>query len=156
MSDVEIRDATEHDLDATVALIAAHRGGDVAEWRQLFDAALDDDARHFVVAVVAGSIVGFGHTKRVEARPADDAPPAGWFLSGVTVAPDVRRRGIGTALTRVRLDRLRGLTDVVYYAAEPDNEATVALHAPFGFVFTGQRVAVPGADRLLDLHRLEL
>ena len=154
---VEVRDATEADLDATVELIAAHRGGDVDEWRRLFAHALHDAKRHFVVALVDGRVIGFGHSKLVDGDGGnhdDAAPPPGWYLAGVTVDPDYRRRGVGAALTRVRLDRLRRVTDVVYYAAEPDNVATLELHSLFGFAAAGRVVNVPGAERPLNLHRL--
>jgi aminoglycoside 6'-N-acetyltransferase I len=156
---VIVRDATEADLEATVALIAAHRGGDVDEWRRLLANALHDDKRHFVLALVDERVVGFGHTKLVEhdsSSHSEGAPPPGWYLSGVTVDPDYRRRGVGTALTHVRLDRLRGKTDVVYYAAEPENIATLELHSRFGFSPTGRLVNVPGAERPLTLHRLAM
>lgn len=156
---VKVRDATEADLDATVEFIAAHRGGDVDEWRRLFAHALHDEKRHFVVALVDGRVIGFGHTKLVERDGSnhDEAgPPPGWYLAGVTVGPDYRRRGVGAALTRVRLDRLRRVTDVVYYAAEPDNIATLELHSRFGFSPTGRVVNVPGAERPLTLHRLTM
>jgi ribosomal protein S18 acetylase RimI-like enzyme len=156
---VLVRDATEADLDATVELIAAHRGGDVEEWRRLFANALHDDERHFVVALLDERVIGFGHTKLVERDAGSDdegAPPPGWYLSGVTVDPDYRRLGVGTALTRVRLDRLRSMTDVVYYAAEPENVATLKLHSLFGFSPTGRLVNVPGAEHPLSLHRLTL
>ncbi len=153
---VVVRDATEADLDASVELIAAHRGGDVDEWRRLFANALHDGKRHFVVALVDARVIGFGHTKLVErdaSRHSEGAPPPGWYLSGVTVEPDYRRLGVGTALTRVRLDRLRGKTDFVYYAAESENIATLELHSLFGFSPTGRLVHVPGAERPLTLHR---
>jgi ribosomal protein S18 acetylase RimI-like enzyme len=156
---VVVRDATEADLDTTVELIAAHRGGDLDEWRRLFTHALHDYKRHFVVALVGPRVIGFGHTKFVERDAGnidEGTPPAGWYLSGVTVHPNYRRLGVGTALTRARLDRLRGKTDVVYYAAEPDNLATLALHALFGFSWAGRLVNVPGAERPLTLHCLRL
>ena len=48
----------------------------------------------------------------------------------------------------------RGVTDVVYYAAESDNVATLELHANLGFSPTGRWVNVAGAERPLTLHRL--
>lgn len=156
---IVVRDATEADLDATVELIAAHRGGDVDEWRRLFTNALHDDKRHFVVALVDARVIGFGHTKLVQRDGSshnEGAPPPGWYLSGVTVDPSYRRLGVGTALTRVRLSRLRGKTDVVYYAAEPENTATLELHSLFGFSPTKRLVNVPRADRPLALHCLEM
>ena len=156
---IEVRDATEADLEATVELIAAHRGGNVDEWRRLFSTALHDVNRHFVVALIDGRVIGFGHTKLVEREDDgddDDVPPPGWYLAGVTVHPDYRRRGVGTELTRVRIDRLRDVADVVYYAAEPDNVATLELHALLGFSPTGRWVNVAGAERPLALHRLAM
>jgi ribosomal protein S18 acetylase RimI-like enzyme len=156
---VVVRDTTEADLDATVELIAAHRGGDEEEWRRLFASALHDDKRHFVVAVVGARVIAFGHTKLVERdgeSPDVGAAPAGWYLAGVTVHPDYRRQGVGAALTRTRLDRLRSKTDVVYYAAEPENIATLELHSRFGFSSTGRLMNIPGAERPLTLHRLAL
>lgn len=157
MSAAQVRNAGEQDIRASVELISAHRGGDLDEWRTLFADALHDPQRHFIVAVSAQRVVGFGLSKLIDAVPDDADPlaaPVGWHLSGVTVDPGHRHRGIGAALTQARLDRLRAVTDIVYYAAESSNAATVELHRPFGFRQVGWAVKVPGADRPLNLYCL--
>ncbi len=148
-----IRDASRSDLDATATIIANDSGGTVEEWRTRLAEVLDDPSRGFLVAVVEGEIVGFGQMRLVRRDVGvEDQPPSGWYLSGVTVAPGYRRRGIGVALTRARLDRLQG--EVVYYAAEPDNEPTIRLHERLGFQSCGQ-LAIPGGAQPLLLFRLE-
>jgi ribosomal protein S18 acetylase RimI-like enzyme len=73
----------------------------------------------------------------------------------MTVAVAARRQGVGTALTQARVEQLLGRTECVYYAAEPDNVATIELHRRLGFVPCGT-VTLPGADHSLTLHRLPL
>lgn len=48
------------------------------------------------------------------------------------------------------------MTDVVYYAAEPENIATLELHSLLGFSPAGQMVNVPGAEHPLTLHHLAM
>jgi ribosomal protein S18 acetylase RimI-like enzyme len=146
-----VRDATAEDLHATAAIIATDVAGEVEDWCTRFAEALADSTRLFMVAEVEGVIVGFGHARFVARDPAGGSgPPGGWYLSGVTVAPEYRRRGIGLALTTERLKRLRG--EVVHYAAEPENMATIALHERLGFAACGP-VTLPGQDRQLVLFR---
>jgi transposase len=150
---VVVRDATTADLDATAAIISADAGGTADEWRRRFAEVLHDPSRQFLVAEVDGDVVGFGqmrHVERDDAAPGE--APAGWYMSGVTVAPPFRRRGVGLALTLARLDRLVG--EAVYYAAEPDNEATVRLHEGVGFIAAGQ-ITLPGQSAVLALFRWE-
>lgn len=153
-----VRDAVDGDLDASAQIIAVEAGGPVLEWRQRFAEVLADPDRIFLVAVVHGRVVGFGQARRVE-RPepvAPGAPPPGWYLSGVTVVAEFRRRGIGAQLTRARLARLRaGGATVVYCVAEPENAATLELHQRVGFVDVGE-VRLPGRGRPLRLQRLDL
>lgn len=148
-----VRNATAADIDATAAIIAAHAGGEVEEWRTRFAEVLRDPSRRFMVAEADGVVVGFGQARFVVREDGSETgPPGGWYLSGVTVAPEHRRRGVGVALTIARLERLPG--EVVYYAAEPENFATIALHERLGFVACGL-VTLTGQPRLLALFRRE-
>ena len=105
-------------MDATAAIIAAESGGNADEWRVRFADVLADPRRRFLVAEVNGSVVGFGQARLIVRDRVDEGEPAGgWYLSGVTVAPQYRRLGVGLALTEARLEQLSG--EVVYYAAEP-------------------------------------
>lgn len=64
--------------------------------------------------------------------------PNGWYLLGVNVHPDWRRRGVGRALTERRLAWMRERAAEVeaerlWYFTGLENRSSVALHAPFGF-----------------------
>ncbi|HUZ42534.1 MAG TPA: GNAT family N-acetyltransferase [Acidimicrobiales bacterium] len=116
--------------------MADHVSGNLEQWRNRFEADLYDGKRRFFVAQAQDDIVGFGHSV-LHTRPdgADpQASPTGYFLSGLLVAPNHRRDGIGTLLTIARLNALRDLTNVVYFLAEPENTATIELHMRLGFV----------------------
>lgn len=149
--EVTIRDATDEDVPVTAAIIAAEAGGAVDEWRERFAQVLADSDRQFLVAEVDGQVVGFGHARHVQRDAADtDAPPSGWYLSGVTVAAAHRRSGVGLALTSARLDRLGQVP--VYYVAAADNTATISLHQRLGFVDAGS-ITLPGGQGPLLLFR---
>jgi hypothetical protein len=45
----------------------------------------------------------------------------------------MRRRGVGLALTRARLEHLGGVTEGVFYFANVRNRASIDLHARLGF-----------------------
>lgn len=154
--DVLTREATAGDVRQCAGLIAASGGDDIEEWQQRFCDVLHDPDRRFLVAVADSTVVGFGHLRYVhhDARPASSVP-SGWYLSGVTVAASHRRRGIGTQLTRERLRILRGITDCVYYVADADNDATLAMHRNLGFVFVGE-VSIQDRGQPMQLHRLDL
>jgi len=154
--DVRTREATAADVRQCAGLIAASEGDDIEEWLQRFTDVLNDPDRRFLVAVADGAVVGFGHLRYVrhDAR-SNSSVPSGWYLSGVTVAASHRRRGIGTQLTRERLRLLQGIADCVYYVAEADNDATLAMHRSLGFVLVGE-VSIPAWGQPMQLHRLDL
>jgi ribosomal protein S18 acetylase RimI-like enzyme len=153
---VVVRDARAADLQATAELIAADKGEPVSTWVEHFARVHADPDRHFLVALVGRQIAGFGQSRRVvRGGSGDDEAPGGWYLSGVTVAAPHRRKGIGHRLTAERLQRLRPLTDVVHYAADPAGEATIAMHEAFGFRQVGT-VTIPGVAEILLLFRLDL
>lgn len=108
-----VRAAMFDDVDGLARLAVAENGrapsdgrGSTAldHWRELFTNNLGRDDRHVTVAEAATGLVGYGRTGWFE--PAADAPadiaPAGWYLTGLRVDPDWRRRGIARALTEER------------------------------------------------------
>ena len=115
-----------------------------------------------LVADDGGVLVAYGRAFRWT-RPSDALPevcPSGWYLLGVSVREDRKRRGIGRALTRLRIEWLseRG-AGTIYYFADFDNEASVRLHEEFGFRPVRRGVTFPGmSDDSIELvlHRLEL
>jgi ribosomal protein S18 acetylase RimI-like enzyme len=150
-----IRNATPSDLDACALLISNHVSGESEEWRSRFEQDLANPRRLFLVATIDDSVVAYGHTT-FHTRTSDNeanAGPGGYFLSGLLVSPAHRRQGLGTLLTSARIDELRQVTDVIYYRAESDNQATIDMHSQLGFKEVG---AVKRDGRDFMLFCLEL
>lgn len=127
-----IRAATRDDLDALtgIALTAVTRNRD--DWATVVDKSLDDEDRILLVADVDGGIAAFGQAHFLSRHPVDEAP-AGFYLTGVTVVPEYRRRGLGRRLTVARLDWIRERADVAWYFASSANKSSIDLHLAFGF-----------------------
>lgn len=98
------------------------------------------------MAEVAGRVRGYGVASQF--TPPPDAPPEvappGFYLLGVIVAPEVRRRGLGEALVRARLEWVRARARECFYFADDDNVASIALHARAGFEPLRRRLWFPG------------
>ncbi|HUV57410.1 MAG TPA: GNAT family N-acetyltransferase [Acidimicrobiales bacterium] len=139
MSAAVIRSATISDLDACALLICNHASGELEHWRSRFELDLANPRRLFLVATIDDLVVAYGHTTFHTRTSEDelDAGPGGYFLSGLLVSPGHRRQGLGTLLTSARIDELRQVTDVIYYRAEPDNQATIDMHSQLGFKEVG-------------------
>ena len=123
---VLIRRAVARDLDSINAVHTACRR---SEWPEALAHA--SEHRCVLVALVEGVVVAAAKT-HLQTEPAG-AAPAGHFLGGVSVHPDHRRRGIGSALTRARIDWVWERSDVVYYFTDDDNAASMRMHAAYGF-----------------------
>lgn len=145
-----VRIAREADAEAVGAISAAREGTDpdvqTAAFRRLLERGPTSDEAF--VAELQGAIVGFGKVHAF-VPPADapaNAAPAGWYLGGVVVTPPQRRRGIGAALTRARLDWIAERATVAYYFASALNTVSIALHQPFGFVERSRDFWFPGVS----------
>ena len=95
-----------------------------------------------LVARLDSEVVGFAWTSWSEAGTL----PAGWYLSGLIVSPDHRRRGIGRRLTERRIKTLSTQTDAVYYFANLRNRATIDLHAALGFEEVERGIQLPNCN----------
>jgi ribosomal protein S18 acetylase RimI-like enzyme len=140
-----IRDAVPADLAAMARIAQERNGGDVAAHEGALERQMRDGSI-VLAAAVGGRVVGYG--KAGVFTPPADAPgncaPAGWYLTGVTVAPEMRRRGIGLELTRARLARVGACADRACYFANALNRASIDLHARLGFVEVTRDFWFPG------------
>lgn len=127
---VSVRSATVDDLDGmTRVQEAAGRTSHPDAWR----AALENAERRVLVASdPVGEIVGWAQTYH-HTVPQDAAPP-GHYLGGVTVHPELRRRGVAVALTDARMRWIAQRADAAYYVVNPANLASIQLHRRWGFV----------------------
>jgi ribosomal protein S18 acetylase RimI-like enzyme len=142
-----VRPGAVADVAALVAL-AAREGRDADAMRMRFAADLARPERELLVAVVnpTGALAGYGRIARFDPEP--DAPanvaPAGWYLGGLLVGGGHRRHGIGSALTRARLEWIFARSDEAWYFSNARNVASLALHERLGFVEVTRDFVFPG------------
>jgi ribosomal protein S18 acetylase RimI-like enzyme len=138
--ELEIRRAQAQDAPACARLQVtdddARPRGLLSDRARAMVRSLQRPDRWLWVACAGGEIVGFARLARLAATDPGAAPPEGLYLGGVSVSPECRRRGVGRALTRTRLEHAFAEQGVerVWYFANARNEASIALHAEFGFV----------------------
>ncbi|MCA9727026.1 MAG: GNAT family N-acetyltransferase [Candidatus Eisenbacteria bacterium] len=150
VKDLVVRPAVLDDLADLVMIQAAREGGDVsdhaARLRDALDANRTTPHGTILVAEIEGKLAGLAKTTYF--KPAADAPenvaPAGWYLSGVIVSPEHRRKGIGRSLTRARLDWIAKRDRWVYYFANARNQVSIDLHREFGFEEITRDFTFPG------------
>ncbi len=104
--------------------------------------------RHVFVAEHAGKVIGYGRSGRLTKEALKDARsmPIGWYLMGIVVLPEMRRRGIARALTRERLKVMKKISRVIYYFCNKDNEASIRLHEEFSFKVHSRDFYYPTRD----------
>lgn len=123
---MQIREATLDDLEHVTTVCDASAR---TRWTSEMIAPRDD--RVVLVAVTQGEVVGVAKT-HLHPDP-DDGAPAGHYLGGVVVAPGFRRRGVGFALTRARLDWIWSRASTVYYFTNEHNMASIRMHETLNF-----------------------
>ena len=97
-------------------------------------------------AVHQGEIIGFSKTVWLEPEVSGDplGLVPGWYLGGVVVSPEYRRRGVGTQLTEARLELIFQLSESAYYFANHRNKTSIHFHEGFGFHEERRGIEVPG------------
>jgi L-amino acid N-acyltransferase YncA len=149
MSEISIRPAAANDLAAITGIYAdAVRHGtasfeidppDQDEMAQRFES-LRAGGFPYLVAEVAGAVVGYAYAGPYRARPAYRLT----VEDSIYLAATARGRGIGRAL----LDRLiqdaqaHGFRQMIAVIGDSDQPASIALHAAAGFRLVGTFEAV--------------
>jgi ribosomal protein S18 acetylase RimI-like enzyme len=142
-----VRDAEDFEVEACVAL-ACLAAPEVSRtsWRTALGSDVEAPERQLVVAEAEAGIVGYGRARLFE--PGSDAPgdtaPRGYYLMGLFVRPDLRRVGIGAALTDARLRRISERADEAWFFANARNSGSIALHRGFGFEEATRQFSFPG------------
>ena len=136
------RVAAEGDVEALAALRVARGDATPDEARLSFQHLLGRARRDGALVLVAehrGCVVGYG-----AANPLGPPLPDGWYLGGVIVSESMRRRGVGTRLTRERLDWIATRAAEAFYFVNERNRSSIDLHARFGFREISRDIRVPG------------
>lgn len=147
---VRVREASAADLPRLAAIAAEREETEPGVWIEKLGRTVEraqlGEALVLVVDLGDGEVRGYGKADLFS--PPADAPansaPAGWYLTGLIVRPEDRRRGLGLLLTQSRLAWLSERCDRVYYFANEKNRATIELHATLGFVERSREFWFPG------------
>ncbi|ADD44772.1 GCN5-related N-acetyltransferase [Stackebrandtia nassauensis DSM 44728] len=93
-----------------------------------------------------GEIVGYARVTWVGVPPKapDNVAPPGFYLGGMAVAAEYRRRGVGRQLTVHRMKLLSRLADEAWYIVNSSNEASIDLHLEHGFHEATREFVFPG------------
>ncbi|HUK63834.1 MAG TPA: GNAT family N-acetyltransferase, partial [Dongiaceae bacterium] len=146
-----IRLAAPSDVHAIAALIQTRHGGPIEPRIEFITREIERSAGGETVIQVArldDDVVGYAKASHFAPEAVGDHPPApaGWYLLGVIVRPESRRRGIGHALTLSRLDWIARRSDRAYYFANLLNRVSIELHRRLGFVERTREVHIPGVS----------
>ncbi|MGA5817664.1 GNAT family N-acetyltransferase [Kitasatospora sp. NPDC094028] len=130
--DAVVAEATGNDVPALAAMQARARGGSAGEWAERIHRALRGERSLVITAKVSGEAVGYANAAFLPEHPGDGAP-AGYYLTGVTVDPDWRRRGIAGLLTRRRMEWIGERDSAAWCFVSARNGASLDLHRQLGF-----------------------
>ncbi|HET7414979.1 MAG TPA: N-acetyltransferase [Arthrobacter sp.] len=133
---VSVRQAGPADIPA-IHRIQLHSGLPASEPARL-EAAIEDPDRLVLVAGLDDQAAGVdghvaGWAKTHFWPEGDGAAPAGHYLGGVAVDPDLRGRGVGGRLTLARLQWIWRRAAEAWYVTNARNTASIALHRQYGF-----------------------
>jgi ribosomal protein S18 acetylase RimI-like enzyme len=146
------REARESDLPALGRITSEREGGEADHHRSGLERLLRETVPSgdglVLVGEVDGEVVGLGKVVRFrhEGTSVADVAPEGWYLAGVVVRPEWRRRGVGDRLTSARLEWIARRATRAYYFVNARNTVSIDLHRRFGFVEITRRFTFPGAS----------
>lgn len=145
LAGVVVRPGVADDLPAIADLAAQRECGDLADRLAVHGRRFADERQRLFVAEHDDAIVGYAWASWL--TPVADGgrrAPDGWYLSGIVLAPALRRRGIGRRLTEARVAWVLGHDDHIYYVVSASNGPSRTLHAELGFREISTDFVVPG------------
>lgn len=89
--------------------------------------------RMVCVSTVEGIIVGYARCRLFEEAKYPYNGEFGWYLMGMVVHPNFRKRGIGKKLIEFRINWLRSKTKEIFYITNSRNTPSIQSHDSFGF-----------------------
>jgi GNAT superfamily N-acetyltransferase len=130
-----VREATAPDIEGCVALAELVSDGSNVDWSELFRHNIEHNDRHVVVAQAGNELIGYGRTAWFQPDPAapKNAAPAGYYLIGLVVDPNWRRRGVASAIISARLAWVAQRASEAWYFADVWNRVSIRLHERAGF-----------------------
>ena len=144
-----IREARKQDIEQLAELNHKRYGGKLPEIIEGFEREIaglyETDEHLLIVAEYENKLVGFARAKSFEPPPT--APPnicpEGWYLTGIIVASEYRRKGIASALTKERLNWIAKRSERAYYFANAQNKVSIDMHKQFVFTEISRNFVYP-------------
>jgi ribosomal protein S18 acetylase RimI-like enzyme len=145
-----ITQATERDVEGIARLVMDRQGIANQDATKRVERWLlaDADKSLFLIARLKDAVAAYARAAFIP-RPMDSDfahVPEGWYLTGVVVADDFRRRGIASELTRRRLDWIAQRAPEAFYFASARNRASIDLHQRHGFMELQHNFRFPGVQ----------
>ncbi|WP_158600643.1 GNAT family N-acetyltransferase [Tessaracoccus antarcticus] len=136
---VVIREARAEDQTAVVEICRAS-GRDAWSPKAL----IPSETRIVLVATIDDVVLAVAKTHLHE--EADDDAPAGHYLGGVVVDPRMRRQGLGSVLTKARMQWIGERSNRAFYFTDERNTASIEMHSQFGFVPIAAALSIRGVS----------
>lgn len=97
------------------------------------------------VALFEKNLIGFGKINYFD--PSDYSEkylaPKGHYLSGIIIEKSMRRKGVGTLLTKARIEKINKIEREIFYFADSKNKASIEFHNKLGFEFITNNFSYP-------------
>jgi GNAT superfamily N-acetyltransferase len=119
---------TRADARPAARLAVGLAGRSEDDWTERLERDADGADRDFLVARLAGEVVGYTRVGLVA-----EADPSGWWLVGLVVATFARRQGVGEALLTGAAAHVARRADVLTSSYDRANRASAELHRRVGF-----------------------
>jgi ribosomal protein S18 acetylase RimI-like enzyme len=117
----------------------------IKESTELMNEMIEVETTGVFIAEISGTMIGFSILRYF--IPGEDAPintaPEGWYLLGIYVKKDYRRRGVGSELIRARLRSIPEHFDCAYFFTNPKNLTSQLFHERFGFKRIEEDIVYP-------------
>lgn len=100
----------------------------------------------YVATDPQGTVVGYARVTWVgpSVKVGSNVAPPGYYLGGMVVSEDYRRRGVGNRLTTERLKFVAERANDAWYLVNSNNPASIDLHVAHGFHETTRNFTFPG------------
>lgn len=144
LTDAVVRPIDDADAGRCAELLALRDGGCAAEHERRLDFWRQTGQPIFVAEFQGRVIGGARLTWLTPTADGGHGAPDGWYLNGMGVDSEFRRRGLGRALTRARCDWAWARGEVVYFVVNSSNRASMDLHRELGFRELTRDFAMPG------------
>ena len=137
---ISVRLASLIDALPIAQIIAKLTSTDINRCVESIETSLQKSNFITIIAEYNSEIVGYSKIVYCEKEDA----PKGWYVGGILVQPNFRRRGVGEKLTEKLIEIAKSKTDTLYSFINAQNKSSITLHEKLGFVEFDRRSSIMG------------